>query len=272
MRNLKDEIEDPASILNRENSNSAKELVPIIGNCDATLQQLDGLLQKYCNINGEPGLARLWDRMRFGTTEMEELAEIRMKLMNHKTTITVFTDAVQLKETGRLATQINKHGGHLETHGSQLQSILDKVDGIAVRMGQQAGSRMTAYDNDDTDVWRQFRRELIDSGISSELLIKYKDVLRQHIRVLEERGVLDEMPPDSATSASSGVDPQLWLKDIPIRQDAPPSFNAIHDRVGDPTMKERVWREEDMKFLQSMKTERAKGMLVNQDRDIDFYE
>lgn len=217
-------------------------------------------------------MARLWDRVRFGGTEMDDLAEIRIKLLNHKTTISVFMDALQLRESGRLAVQMNEHGGHLETHGGQLQTLLKKVDGIAATMGQKAGSRMTAYDDDDEEVWRQFRRELIREGFSSGELQKHKDVLRRHIKDMNQRGLLDEMPPDSATTISSGVDPQLWLKDVPAQQEAPPTFNSLHDPSGDPSMKEQLWHEADMKFLQSMKSERGKGLMVNQDRDFEFYE
>ena len=62
----------------------------------------------------------------------------------------------------------------LDNHGGQLDIILDKVDGIAARMGQTNGSIMTNYDDDDKEVWKQFRRELVAEGFSSDVLQQHK--------------------------------------------------------------------------------------------------
>lgn len=86
LRHLKYEIEAPDSLLNRDKSNYGTQLVPIIANCDYTLQQLDDLLLKYSRLaDDKPGI---WDRIRFGSAEMDLLGDIRQKLNNHKTTIT----------------------------------------------------------------------------------------------------------------------------------------------------------------------------------------
>jgi len=52
----------------------------------------------------------------------------------------------------------------LGTHGDQLDVILDKVDKIATKMQQKNRSVMTNYDDDDKEVWKQFRRELVAEG------------------------------------------------------------------------------------------------------------
>lgn len=86
LRHLKYEIEAPESLLNRDRSKYGGQLVPIIANCDYTLQQLDDVLRKYSRLADEkPGI---WDKIRFGSAEMESLGDIRTKLNNHKTTIT----------------------------------------------------------------------------------------------------------------------------------------------------------------------------------------
>ena len=90
-----------------------------------------------------------------------------MKLINHKTSITVFLDTVQLHESGRMSATLDNQNG-------QLDVILDKVDSIAARMGQRAGSLMTTYDDDDKEVWKQFRRELVQEGFSSDVLQQNK--------------------------------------------------------------------------------------------------
>ncbi|KAG9233759.1 hypothetical protein BJ875DRAFT_345853, partial [Amylocarpus encephaloides] len=65
--------------------------------------------------------------------------------------------------------------------------ILDKVDGIAARMGaQRSGSIRRGYDDDDKEVWKDFRRELVAEGFSSKILQQHKDVLRAYIREIDQ--------------------------------------------------------------------------------------
>lgn len=63
----------------------------------------------------------------------------------------------------------------LEEHTEQLDMILDKVDTIAARMSQKSGgSVMSTYSDDDKEVWKDFRRELVAEGFSSSVLQKHK--------------------------------------------------------------------------------------------------
>ena len=98
---------------------------------------------------------------------MDTLGAIRVKLISHKTSLTLFLDTIQLHQSGKMATTLDNHGG-------QLDVILDKVDTIAARMGQRSGSILTSYDDDDKEVWKQFRRELVAEGFSSDVLTQHK--------------------------------------------------------------------------------------------------
>jgi len=175
LKHLKIEVEAPDSPLNRDSSLWGRQLAPIIGDCDFTLRQLDGLLMKYGRLstnNGggnSPSSPRvLWDRMKFGSNEMDQLGGIRVKLISHKTSLTLFLDTIQLHQSGKMVTTLDNHGG-------QLDNILDKVDRIATKMLQKSGgSVMTNYDDDDKEVWKDFRRELIAEGFSSDVLQQHK--------------------------------------------------------------------------------------------------
>jgi hypothetical protein len=172
LRHLKYEVEAPESPLNRDRSIWGRQLAPIIGDCDFTLRNLDELIVKYGRLanngGGSPTTPRiLWDKMRFGSNEMDQLGGIRVKLISHKTSLTLFLDTIQLHQSGKMATTLDNHGG-------QLDVILDKVDSIAERMTQKSGSVMTSYDDDDKEVWKQFRRELVAEGFSSDVLQQHK--------------------------------------------------------------------------------------------------
>lgn len=167
LKHLKYEVEAPESVLNHDHNLYAKELAPIVRDCEVSLRQLEDLLEKYDRLGRESGMRRPWDKARFGNDELDELGSIRMKLINHKTTITIFLDTVQLRESTRVSAM-------LDTHTGQLDTILDKVDNIAARMSQRAGTVMTVFDDDDAEVWKQFRRELIAEGFSSHVLQQHK--------------------------------------------------------------------------------------------------
>ncbi|RDW94785.1 hypothetical protein BP5796_00548 [Coleophoma crateriformis] len=255
LRHLKYEVQAPESLLNRDRSLYGRDLAPIIGDCDNTLHGLDLLLQKYGRLgDGSPSSPRvLWEKMRFGSNELDELGGMRVKLISHKTSLTLFLDTIQLHESGKVATTLQNQGG-------QLDMILDKVDNIAARMGQRAGSIMTNYQDDDKEVWKQFRRELVAEGFDSGVLHRHKDVLRAYIREIDQKGLLDEMPIDpKSPSAQPGVNPDHWLDSVhsETSDEPPPSFHSLNTNSTDESMKELVRKEDNMKFLPSLKTARV---------------
>lgn len=179
LKHLRYEVEAPESPLNRERARWTRQLTTLINDCDHTLRQLDGLIVKYGRLaggpaHGSPTSSRgMWDKMRFGSTELDQLGATRVKLISHKSSLTLFLDTIQLHQNETMQATLDNHGG-------QLDRILDKVDGIAARMGQHNGSIMTNYDDDDKEVWKQFRRELVAEGFSSDVLQQHKVVSSFH--------------------------------------------------------------------------------------------
>jgi hypothetical protein len=172
LRHLKYEVEAPKSPLNYDQSIWGRQLAPIIKDCNSTLRQLDTLLQKYRRLSdsgaSSPSSPRiLWDKTHFGSDEMDTLGTIRVKLISHRTNLALFLDTIPLHQNGGLATTLDNHGGELDV-------ILDKVDNIAARMGKGNRSMLTSYENDDKEVWKQFRKELVAEGVSSDVLTQHK--------------------------------------------------------------------------------------------------
>ncbi|KFY10342.1 hypothetical protein V491_07695, partial [Pseudogymnoascus sp. VKM F-3775] len=255
LRHLKYEVQAPESILNRDRALYARDLAPLIADCRFTLEDLEGLLRKYGDIRNDDksgsATGRLWNQIKFGSIEMDQLGSVRVKLINHKTNITALLDTIQLRESSRVATTLDNHGG-------QLDVILDKVDSIASRMGQRAASLMTTYEDDDKEVWKSFRRELVMEGFSSDVLTRHKDVLRAYIRQIDQNGLLEDAPVVAkARQPVLSVNTQEWLEQVqsPASASGPPSFNTTSS---DSSMKELRVGEDNSKFLQSMKNERPK--------------
>ncbi|ESZ96134.1 hypothetical protein SBOR_3485 [Sclerotinia borealis F-4128] len=258
LKHLKSEVGDEDSPLNKDPSIWGIQLAPIIGDCDFTLKQLDGLLSKYERSfkgdgsgNGGGKISR--DRMWYGSDEMDQLGGIRVKLISHKTSLTLFLDNIQLHENGKMAKNLDVQGEHLDI-------ILDKVDHIAARMSQKDGTLMTTYEDDDKEVWKQFRRELISEGFSSTVLQQHKDVLRAYIRQMEQDGLLVEEPPTSRMASPVSPYSERWIDSTHSEsyRGQPPSFDSINIGSGDSGAKEMIQREDNIKFTTSMKLERPK--------------
>jgi hypothetical protein len=50
---------------------------------------------------------------------------------------------------------------------------------------------LTAYDNDHKGFWKEFRRDLVAEGCSSEVMARYRDLITAYIRGLASKGALD---------------------------------------------------------------------------------
>jgi hypothetical protein len=174
LKHLRAEAEDPDSLLNskpygdNQNSLYARQLMPIIEDCDFTLKQLETILQKYGGSFSSGDSADDEHSGRNGrrnkeveAREKDMIALIRTKLANQKTNIDIFLDTVQLHNPVKARQPLQN------TDTQQLNEIKDKVDTIATRLFRRRGSRDT---EDEEELWQQFRTELEREGFSSDVL------------------------------------------------------------------------------------------------------
>ncbi|KAJ3524838.1 hypothetical protein NM208_g11892 [Fusarium decemcellulare] len=172
LRHLRIEAADQDSRLNNSNPSStslySRQLSPLIEDCDFTFAQLESLLDKYGD-----GRAVMPDEERLRD---DGLSVMRTRLVNDKTSIELFLDAVQLHAENRPARVVD---------GSQagLEGIKDKVDEIAAKLFRNRNE--SSFTEDEDDLWREFKTELENEGFSPQVLRKHKDVLRAYIRELE---------------------------------------------------------------------------------------
>ncbi|KAF7553655.1 hypothetical protein G7046_g7034 [Stylonectria norvegica] len=168
LRHLRVESADPDSLLNRSNASVyARQLQPMIEDCDWTLKQLDTLLEKY-------GDARAPDDVH---DRADRIAVIRSKLVTEKTNVDMFLDTVQLHNPA------NNPGHAVDGSQASLEGIKDKVDEIASRLFKRRGDN--AFAEDEDGLWQEFKAELEKEGFAPRVLAKHKEVLRAYIREVE---------------------------------------------------------------------------------------
>jgi hypothetical protein len=85
----------------------------------------------------------------------------------------------------------------------EMRNTINKL-AAEMRAGKREGSVMTAYEDDDPGIWREFRRELIKEGYSSDSIRKYRTQLKGHLQALHADGLLDEDAPPSPRGSVGG--------------------------------------------------------------------
>jgi len=180
LKHLRVEAEDPDSLLNTsptgDNRNSlyARQLAPIVEDCDFTLKQLETILEKYggsgdsaddTETSYTDGGRRAGGRRGKEVEEREKdmIALIRTKLANQKTNIDIFLDTVQLHNPVKARRALQN------TDAEQLDAIKDQVDEIATKLFHNRRDA-TSGEEDEDELWQQFSTELEKAGFSSEVL------------------------------------------------------------------------------------------------------
>jgi hypothetical protein len=158
---LRIEAADQDSLLNNVDASStslyARNLSPLLQNCDFTLAQLETLLDRYGD-----GRAIMAEDERLRDNK---LFEMKQKLDNGKYDVDLFLDTVQLHAENR-PTRVVVEGQE------GLERIKDVVDEIATKLFRNRNE--SSFTEDEDGLWREFKIELEDRGFSPQVLRKHK--------------------------------------------------------------------------------------------------
>jgi len=188
LQRLQTEVSKPESILNRKGDNRRKDLRTLAKGCKRVLGTLSGVLEKYNRLSEEQrSVTKLWQKVKFGNGEMQDLGIIRTELATYTQSITLFLNLLSIGELGRV-------GRYMDNHGEDLRDIKTNLHWVVASMqanSHEEKSILTTYTEDDKAVWKEFRRELIKLGVSSRVLRKHEDAIRKYVFALGKKGALD---------------------------------------------------------------------------------
>lgn len=188
LQRLQREFEDPESLITRASDDQRKELHEMCDGCERVLKVVDSIICKYNTLSEDKRSGkRLWQKVRFGNGEMQDLSEIRSKLSSHTSAINLSMNLCFMGSQGRVEKELNNLGG-------DLQGIRWKVDWIAANIAASSGEGTvwTSYADDDRGFWRELRRGLIKDGYGSSVLHRHKHLIKQYVEELGNRGIFDE--------------------------------------------------------------------------------
>ena len=191
LRRLKQETAKAESPINRPDDPCQDELQSLIVGCEKLLTTFELVLVKYNSLSQEERSGRkLWQRIRFGNGEMQDLGELRSKAIYFTSAISLFLNMISVGSIGRVEQRMNEAGG-------ELREIRLAVNGITAHLlsgtaHEGTSTLFTTYAEDDKTVWKEFRRELLADGFTSQTINRYKQLIKAYIGELATRGLLDE--------------------------------------------------------------------------------
>jgi hypothetical protein len=214
LKTVRGEVEKPGQVLFQPGSRTAVEIIALTDGCKVVLDEVGVLLAEHKGLapEGEDMGAgkKLWHRLKFGN-KIEELGKVRQKIITYTSTIAVLLDTIHLKITGRVENKVEAGFAEmLDRFEGMRKTILDIA--AKTRAAQRSGSvtsvrsalSLSTYMDDDKEVWRRFRTELIARGFRSDALDRHMDVLKAYMLRLNQSGILDEvamaeLPPGANT-------------------------------------------------------------------------
>lgn len=141
-----------------------RDLKHILQGCTLIVTKLQEVVDRHSELRTE-NRQLTWARLKFAC---ENLQVLRAKVREHTQQLSVFLQALQLSSIGRLDCMVkNLPNAIMERLPLALGHFIDSrvADSASAR-----GSVLTVYDDDDQEVWKQFRRDLIKVGIRSEAI------------------------------------------------------------------------------------------------------
>ena len=180
LQRLEKELANPWSPFNRPGDTCKEELEFVVAGCSNVLCTLDSILTKNNSLTRkERSGKKLWHCWRFGNKYVL-LQDLRSKLCYYTSKTALFLNMVSNSTIGRVEQQMDNAGG-------VLQEIQIAVNRIA--SAHEDGSILTEYSVDDTAVWKEFRRELVQDGFRSVVIEQYKGIIQEYVREVSIRGI-----------------------------------------------------------------------------------
>ena len=185
---VQDEVRAADSIF-KHNPEDLRGWKKVSKGCKTVISDLEQILERYDSLSKARGkkyrrrnwdsILWNWDRLCLGTHSFEDL--------NQRLTKTTTALGAYVSVLG-ITSQSGAENG-------LLPYIIRKIDDLAAQTrngNSSTSSVMTSYSNDDKTVWKEFRRDLMNSGFRSSDIHQYSAALKTYLYRLQRNGMLDE--------------------------------------------------------------------------------
>ncbi|KAE8443574.1 hypothetical protein EG329_001736 [Mollisiaceae sp. DMI_Dod_QoI] len=203
LQRLELEVSNPQSLLNRKDDYAREELARIANHCDNALRIMSRILAKYKALSEEGrSVIQFRQKVRFGNGAMQDMRDLRLKILTCMSAITLFLNLLAIGSQGR----VEQFMGSQDQDIKNMRHSLNWVVATLQAKSNNEGSILTSRLGDDKAFWKGLRRELIDEGFSSEVLRKHKTEIKQYVLNLGDSGALDDIS-DAADLLPTQIQP-----------------------------------------------------------------
>jgi hypothetical protein len=184
---LHSEMSTPGSPVNVTKRSRRTEMRNLTTGCEPYIRAIDCVLTKYNTLSDEERSRRkLWQKVGFGSGEIQDLTEIRMKVSTYATAITMSLNLMKLGPRGMVERRLSHQKGHLEGIRESVNLILAQLNCTS-----PDASLMATYSKDSKTFWKSLRRGLVEDGYPRSALHGKKELILAYVKDLGARGVLD---------------------------------------------------------------------------------
>jgi hypothetical protein len=138
---------------------------------------------------------RWWHKTRFGG-KTPEFNEIRIKISMYTSAITMSLNLCRMDSIGQMEAILRKVEANSSASGQEIRGMTRSLHWVTAKMlvvrEEGSGSVWTSYTNDDKEVWRTIRREMVKSGFTSSVLHENKSLIKEYLEELGNRGIFDD--------------------------------------------------------------------------------
>ena len=179
---MKQDYQDPTSLLARKGRSREKDMKQITDNCREVLDEIQTFVDKH-GLVAEPAtprrpiheIKRTWHAYKVGSADLDD---VRGKLTFHTSTIDLFLDSLGLAALGRIEHQLS----FLVTHW---RPIFAQYMASTTAIPEDAKSVLNlASSTPNEDAWDALRSELVAAGISSSDIEYHKERILAYIKGL----------------------------------------------------------------------------------------
>ncbi|KAF8860299.1 hypothetical protein BDZ45DRAFT_672611 [Acephala macrosclerotiorum] len=190
VQRLELEVSNPQSLLNRKDDNPQEEIARLATDCNKLLQIMTRILEKYKELSDEGrSVTQFWQKVRFGNGGMQDMKDLRLKILTCTSAITLFLNLLVIGSQGR----VEQFMGSQDQEMKNMRHSLNWVAASLQAKSNGECSVLTSRIGDDKTFWKGLRRELIDEGFSSEVLRRHKTAIKQYVLELGDSGALDDI-------------------------------------------------------------------------------
>ena len=104
---------------------------------------------------------------------MADLPLLRAKITYYKSILHTQLQLVSMQSAARIEQTLHDAGG-------ELNELRRAVENLNLRLVKGCNSPLTPFFDDDTAMWKTFRRELLKAGYSSNQLQKHGERIRMY--------------------------------------------------------------------------------------------